>query len=321
MRTGIRQSLRASDARAVEFFFPNLLLPQQAPRWFEQVLDKAAAAAIDVATAGEPRNLDLAWADLVASECQGCTLLNAGCAKDVLFTSHTGASCPIPSGAFGQCPACQREVCDAGCQQRQDMRLIRATFLALVLAAFRVDDLKSASAVRIFSECEGLGSKQHFGIAQRTTCGGRGCGSADSEQAQSCYVHRMAASRAGCGGFAMAADQGALSLSSFLRKFATVNLAGYSGAQVSAVRLRDVAGGGGGAGGAGAGAAEMAELQRQVQDLQRLSQQHEESRQMRLCVAAALQRPEAAVCFNRYYEVPNSDRLMSATPWLGVSAF
>ena len=284
VRTGIRQSLRASDARAVEFFFPNLLLPQQAPRWFEQVLGKVAAAAIDAATAGEPRNLDFALAELVASECQGCTLLNAGCAKDALFTSHMGASCPIPSGAFGQCPACQQEECDVGCVQRQYMRLIRATFLALVLAAFRVDDLKSALAIQISRSVKVWAANNTLALLNARPVVVEGVAVPTlNKRSLATFTGwlRVEQDAAGlqwmaCG----AADQGALSLSSFLRKFATVNLAGYSGAQVSAVRPRDVAGGGGGAGGAGgagAGAAEMAELQRQVQNLQRLNQQHEEN--------------------------------------------
>jgi hypothetical protein len=245
---------------------------------------------MDAALVGEPRDLDRALADLVASECPGCSLLNAGCARDVLVTGHMGATCPIPTSAYSACSSCGRNVCTAECGSRQDTRLSRAMLLAMVLAAFRVDDPKSPTAVQIsqsvkvWEENDTLALlNAHAVVVDGVTV------AALNKRSLAAFTGFwqvlplgqgvVPGSRWAC---CAAGIQDALNMPGFLRKFAGVNLRGYSGAQAASVRLRDQ------------GREErrdeddrvsdLAALQHQVAALQKLNQEQEQN--MRSLTAA-----------------------------------
>jgi hypothetical protein len=104
---------------------------------------------MDAASLGKLHDLDQPLADLVASACPGCTLLNAGCAHDSLVTGHTVGVCVILPSAYQACSGCGCNVCTAKCGSCQDTHLSRTMLLAMVLAAFWVNDLKSPTAARI----------------------------------------------------------------------------------------------------------------------------------------------------------------------------
>jgi hypothetical protein len=235
------------------------------------------------ALVGEPRDLGQALADLVASECPGCTLLNAGCARDALVTGHMGAMCPIPTSAFSACSGCGRNVCTAECGSRQDTRLSRAMLLAMVLAAFQVDDPKSPTAVQIsqsvkvWEENDTLALlNAHAVVVDGVTV------AALNKRSLAAFTGWwqvlplgqgvVQGSRWAC---CAAGVQDALNMPGFLRKFAGVNLRRYTGAQASSVRLRDQ--GRGEEEGEEARASDLVTLQRQVAALQKLNQEQEQN--------------------------------------------
>jgi hypothetical protein len=238
---------------------------------------------MDAASVGEPRNLGQALADLIASECPSCTLLNAGCAQDALVTGHMGATCPIPTSAYSTCSGCGRNVCTAECGSRQDTRLSRAMLLAMVLAAFRVDDPKSPSAARISQSVKVWEENNTLALlnAHAVVVDGMAVPALNKRslaaftgwwQVLPLGQGVVQGSRWAC---CAAGVQDALNMPGFLRKFAAVNLRGYSGAQASSVRLRDQ--GRGEEEGEEDRASDLVTLQRQVAALQKLNQEQEQN--------------------------------------------
>jgi hypothetical protein len=237
---------------------------------------------MDAVSVGEPRDLDQALAYLVASECPGCTLLNAGCAQDALVTGHTGGVCVIPTSAYQACSGCGRNICTAECGSRQDTRLSRAMLLAMVLAAFRVDDLKSPTAVRISQSVKVWEENNTLALlnAHAVVVDGVAVPALNKRSlaAFTGWWQVLPPAAAGQGSrWACCAVgvQDALNMPGFLRKFAAVKLRGYTGAQASFVRPREQ--GREEEGGGGDGAANLAALQRQVAALQKLNQEQEQN--------------------------------------------
>jgi hypothetical protein len=250
------------------------------------MMERAAAMALDMNVASEPRVLDAPPAGLVLSSCPACTLLGAGCARDALASGHLdGNVCPVPRSAYLACEGCAQDVCAADCARRQETRMDRALLLANTLAAFGVTDLSSPLTQQIFKSVRVWEANNTLALLNGRMVEVDGVTVATvNKRSLPAFTGfwQLVLPQGGTGLRWAPCVQGladAFSIPRFLRKFSAVALRGYTGAEASAMKDRGIGiGGGGGGGGSGDRAdAEIRRLREQVGLLQTLNQQQEES--------------------------------------------